>query len=191
MRTRVEAELGVPGPGGPATAATAIGSPDEASRAWHDALAGRLPQRPAALHDGLAAEAPTAPLSALQKLVDALKSREASAGDDIGEWRAIRGAVHQALARRGSRVALYDLRESLAAATAPLPVSFLGAVHEVGDASCLAPLAEAHARASATEEWWRQQLASAFRVIAEREKLTKRSAVIKKIEKKWPGVNRV
>jgi hypothetical protein len=155
---------------------------------WREALAGHLPSGPEALHDPLAAEAPNSPLSALHKLLGALKEREATAGNDGGEWRALRGTVHQALARRGSRVALYDLRESFMAATSPLPVSFLGAVHDVGDASCLEPLAAAYAGASPSEEWWRQQLASAFRAIVEREKLTRRSAVLKKIEKKWPGV---
>ena len=38
---------------------------------------------------------------------------EASAGAAAPEWLALRGAVHQVLASRGSRIALYDLRETL------------------------------------------------------------------------------
>ncbi len=49
--------------------------------------------------------------------------------------------LHQALAFRGSRVALYDLRETLEDAATPLPTSFLTALHVLGDASCLEPLA--------------------------------------------------
>jgi hypothetical protein len=53
----------------------------------------------------------------------------------------------------------------------------------VGDASCLEAIAGAHARARDT--WWRDHLADAFRTIAAREKITRRHAVIKKIERKW------
>src|SRR6476469_2529744 len=154
---------------------------------WTDAVAGRLPDRPHALAAVVASTAASASLQSLQKLVDVLKARESSAGGDAAEWRAVRGSVHQALAQRGSRVALYDLRESFADATAPLPVSFLAAVNTIGDASCLEPLAAAWAHAAASEEWWRGQLAAAFRAVMKREKLTKRSAAVKKVEKKWPG----
>ena len=41
---------------------------------------------------------------------------------------AVRGALHQALALRGSRVALYDLRETIERPPAPLPSSFLAAL---------------------------------------------------------------
>ena len=85
-------------------------------------------------------------------------------------------------------MALYDLRESLSEASAPLPVSFLSAVHTIGDSSCLEALALAYINAGEAEEWWRQQLASAFRAVMAREKLTRRSAVVKKIVARWPGV---
>jgi hypothetical protein len=57
----------------------------------------------------------------------------------------------------------------------------------VGDVSCLEPIAGAHARAK--NAWWRDHLANAFRAIAAREKVTRRHAVMKKIEKKWKGVS--
>ena len=87
---------------------------------------------------------------------------------------------------RGSRLALYDLRETLEAATAPLPVEFLAALTMVGDASCLEPIAGAYANDAKQRDWWRDHLADAFRAIVAREKLTRRHAAIKKIEKRWP-----
>ena len=64
----------------------------------------------------------------------------------------MRGRVHVALAARGSRIALYDLRESLEAAapatsfSGPLPVDFLAALSTAGDASCLEAVTAAYAR---------------------------------------------
>jgi hypothetical protein len=81
-------------------------------------------------------------------------------------------------------VALYDLRESLASADSALPVSFLAAIHELGDRSCLEPLAVAYTRVD--DAWWRQQIASAFRTIVKREKLTKRHLVLKRVAARWP-----
>jgi len=163
----------------PAAAAAAV---------WDEAIAGRLPDRPAALREALSTHATGASLTALQKLVEAIRTREGGAGPQAAEWLALRGAVHQVLATRGSRIALYDLRETLERSSAPLPVSFLSALHRIGDRSCLEPLAEAHAHAPAREAWWRQQLASAFQAIMAREKLTARSAAVKKIAVKWPGI---
>ena len=60
--------------------------------------------------------AAAAPLNSLRKLIDAIHAREDDAGASRREgWRALRGSLHQALALRGSRVALYDLRESIPA----------------------------------------------------------------------------
>jgi hypothetical protein len=99
-----------------------------------------------------------------------------------------RAAAHVALANRGSRIALYDLRESLERGAAPLPVEFLAALSLVGDTSCLEAIAGAHAKAR--NLWWRQHLADVFRTIVARERLTRRHAVVRKIEKRWPGVLR-
>ena len=165
-----------------------IESPRQAVKsAWSAALEGRLPERPSELREAVQSRAAEAPLTALQKLVDALRARESADVAQAAEWRALRGSVHQALAVRGSRVALYDLKESLSEARTPLPVSFLSALHTVGDSSCLEPLAQAYAHAATPEEWWRQQLASAFRAVMAREKLTRRSAVVKRVLAKWPG----
>ncbi len=96
------------------------------------------------------------------------------------------------LALRGSRLALYDLRESLEGGPVRLPASFLAALHVLGDASCLEPLATvwgaAGADPSADGARWRQQLAAAFKAIAQREKITKRHAQMKRIATRWPGL---
>jgi hypothetical protein len=153
---------------------------------WEDALDGRLPDTPAILRDAADTRASAAAFSALQKMIDAVRTREgmATAGRRA-EWQTVRGALHQALALRGSRVAVYDLRESLEDARAPLPSSFLAALHVVGDPSCLEPLAAAYARAGADSRW-KSQLAAAFRAIAQRERVTRRHAVVKRIAARWP-----
>lgn len=164
-------------------------SPKQAVKsAWTAALDGRLPEQVAVLREAVQSRAATAPLTSLQKLVDTLRARERVDAAQAGDWGALRGSVHHALALRGSRVALYDLKESLSEARTPLPVSFLSAVHTVGDSSCLEPLAQAYAHAAEPEEWWRQQLASAFRAVMAREKLTRRSAAVKRALARWPDI---
>lgn len=198
VRTRVAAALHADPDGGLNDVSSVITTAgNEAARAeavWKDALEGRLPDVPDELRAAVATRATSAPLNSLRTLVDAVRSRERdTAGDGARRgWTAVRGSLHQALAFRGSRVALYDLREALEDAATPLPTSFLTALHVVGDASCLEPLAAAWAAAEpdrTTEGLrWRQQLASALRAIAQREKITKRHAVMKKIATRWPGV---
>ncbi len=163
----------------------------DADAVWADALEGNLPDDPAVLREILQPRAAAAALSSLQKLIDFVRAREQAtrAGATRAAWQALRGALHQALALRGSRLAVYDLRETVEQAAEPLPASFLAALHVVGDASCLAPLAEAHARA-APDSPWRQHLAAAFHAIVTRERLTKRHAVMKRIAARWPELLR-
>jgi hypothetical protein len=152
---------------------------------WKDALDGRLPDDPRVLRDALVPRASAAPLNTLRKLIDAVKEREAGAPPPERDgWRALRGSLHQALALRGSRVALYDLRETLSEGTAPLPASFLAALHVLGDASCLEPLAARWTAAAAapSDERWRHQLAETFRAIVRREKIGRGHRVLKKLE---------
>jgi HEAT repeat protein len=154
---------------------------DTLARAADEALS----DEPDTLRRAIALAGGSAPLAQLLKIVERVREREGSAspgrrGDD---WAVARAAAHLALAERGSRIAVYDLRESLERARAPLPVEFLTALSLVGDASCLEAIAGAHARARDT--WWRDHLADAFRTIAAREKITRRHAVIKRIERKW------
>ena len=62
----------------------------------------------------------------------------------------------------------------------------LTAMAAVGDASCLEPMARAWS-ATPDETWWRTRLAEAGANMMRREKLTGRSAVVKRIRAKWPG----
>lgn len=126
-----------------------------------------------------------APLPELLALVEGLREREATAaGQRRRELAADRAKVHLALAKRGSRIALYDLRESLERSAEPLPVDALAALSALGDASCLEAIAVAHTRSA--DSWWRDHLLSVFQTIAKRERLSGRSAVMRKIAKRWP-----
>lgn len=146
-----------------------------------------LPDDPDSLRHALGRAGDAVSLPLLLRIVERVREREASEpAARREEWTMTRAAAHVALANRGSRLALYDLRESLDAAIAPLPVEFLAALSLVGDASCLEAMAGAHARAR--NAWWRQHLADTFRAIVARERLTRRHAVVKRIEKKWKGV---
>lgn len=163
-------------------------APRAADATWPDAVAGRLPASPAALKTALAAQRSTARLTDLQRLVDHLRSQEQRETDRARreEWRALRGSVHQALAARNSRLALYDLRDSVLDADR-LPVTFLAALEEVGDASCLEPLAAAYDGSSrSSDTWWREHVATAFRAIVQREGLTRRHAAVKRTMARWP-----
>jgi hypothetical protein len=164
----------------------------ELAAVWSDAIAGHLPDSPEMLRDALDRRGASTPLNVLRRLIEAIREHETEDSAVSACWRAVRGAVHQTLALRGSRVALYDLRETIEAATAPLPTPFLTALHVIGDVSCLEPVAAAWGTAAQVGneagERWRQQLASAFRAIVEREKITKRHAVIKRVAAKWPGL---
>jgi hypothetical protein len=146
-----------------------------------------LPEDADALRRMLVSGGTTAPLPTLHRLVERIREREAAeAPARRGEWARARGMAHLALAKRSSRLGLYDLREALDGATTALPVEFLAALSIVGDASCLEPIAAAHARAA--DSWWRDHLGDTFQAIVAREGLTRRHAVIRKIEKRWGGL---
>lgn len=149
-----------------------------------------LPDDPVALHHAVTADAAAAPLPLLLALVERVRDRESAEPQPRRmEWMRVRAAAHVALATRGSRIGLYDLREALEGASAPLPVEFLSALSLAGDASCLEALAAAYVRSAKAgrlqNDWWRQHVRDTFRTIVTREKLTKRSAVLKKIRLKW------
>lgn len=129
-----------------------------------------------------------APFSTLHDFVTVTRERERAelAARRRQDWVVARGAAHAALARRGSRVALYDLRESFDATQGPLPLDFLVAVSAVGDASCLEPLARAWI-ASPGDDWWRDRLRDAAADIMKRGKLTARHAAVKRIRTKFQG----
>jgi hypothetical protein len=143
---------------------------------------------PAALGAWLAEHGATAPLSTLHAAVAGARDREQaeSPGRRRDEWTRMRGATHLALAHRGSRVALYDLREAFDVARQPLPADFLAAAARVGDESCLEPMARAWAGAK-SEPWWRSRLMEAAADIVSRLRLTGRHATLKRIREKWNG----
>jgi hypothetical protein len=167
---------------------TAAGGTEDAGGDWSAAVSGHLPLAAEALKNLVAAHQSTAGLTELQRLVDHVRGREAAEPDAAAraEWRAVRGSVHQALAGRGSRLALYDLRDSLLG-EGPLPVTFLAALEEIGDASCVEALAGAYDESSRSADvWWREHLAGAFRAIVRREGLTRRHVVVKRALARWP-----
>ncbi len=145
-----------------------------------------VPDEARAIRQTVASRGGDVALSELLRLVEQVRDREAAAAANRREeWATARAAVHLALAKRGSRIALYDLREWLETARQPLPVESLAALSLIGDAACLAPVAAAYSRSR--DVWWRDRLVDVFQAILKRERLTRRSAVLKKIEKKWRG----
>jgi len=152
--------------------------------------AGSLPDDPEKLRRELSLNRRSASLPELHALVERIRAHEeAEPAGARDAWTRARGAAHVALAGRGSRLGLYDLRETLEKTAAPLPVEFMAALSLIGDATCLESIAAAYAHAPAKgDEWWHDHLADAFRAIAKREKLTRRHAVMKKIQKRWPAI---
>jgi hypothetical protein len=173
--------------------ATAFGEerPTELDAIWKDSLEGHLPDDPRLVREAFTARSAKGPLTELRRLLDRIRAHEATLSEaDRRQWQALRGSIHQALAFRGSRVALDDLRESIELARTQLPSSFVSAVYALGDSSCLEPIAAAYSRSAPDEDRWRQLLASAFRSIAVRERISKRHAVMKRIQTRWPAAGR-
>jgi len=151
-------------------------------------LAQGLPDDPAVATAVVREDAEQARVADLRQLVELIRAREQTSPADQREaWMAVRGLVHQSLAARGSRIGLYDVRETLERAAGPLPVGFLSAAGRVGDTSCLEPLAACWMRARPEDRWWRDHLADAFGAIVGRERITRRHAVMKTILARWPA----
>ena len=127
-------------------------------------------------------------LATIKRAVDAVREREKRSVDaaEQDRWRHVRGVLHHTLAERRSRIALYDLRETLDRTDGPLPVGFLAAASAVGDATCLEPIAHAWMRARKSDRWWREHLADAFRVIVRRDAITRRHETLRRILHRWP-----
>jgi hypothetical protein len=183
-----------PGSGGPglepgdarASNATGLASEDVAR------LAAWVQEEPATgspeeVRRALAGGAREAPLSLLHHLVTKARRVEAdAAGREAEQWRVLRGAAHQVLADRGSRVALYDLRETLEHPPGTLPVSMLAALAAVGDTTCLD--ATASAWAATGDAWLKDQLRDAFAAIVSRERLTRRHASLRRVAAHHPAL---
>ncbi len=168
----------------PVAAPTDAVGPDGDDRL--DAIAaGDLPADPERLRQLLGTQGQAAPLTVLHRLIERIRAREATIeGEGLEQWRVARATAHLALAARGSRLAVYDLRETLEALGGQTPVGMLSALQQVGDASVLDVVADAHA--AAPDTWFRGQLAAIFRAIVEREKLTRRQATMKKLAARLP-----
>lgn len=152
-----------------------------------DAARGQLPGDAAVLKSAISRSAADVPEATVHQVISHVRVREGSEpAERRTGWMATRAAAHLVLAQRGSRLALYDLRETIESSRERLPVEFFAAITEIGDASCLEPIASAYSHAK--DDWSRRHLAEAFRAIAGREKLTRQHAIAKRIEKRWPGV---
>ncbi len=145
---------------------------------------GWLPRDPGAVLQLVSRASSDAPLSTLHRIVERVRTKEAEAKKGRKrEWLSVRGAAHVALAKRNSRVALYDLREAIEQASEPLPADFLEALRLVGDQTALEPLAAAyvHSESMADGEAWRRSLADTFQSIVARERITRRSSALKRV----------
>jgi hypothetical protein len=149
--------------------------------------AGPLLDDPVAAREWVDAHGANATLATLHDAIKKFRNSEDRADTSRGraEWITARGAAHEKLAKRGSRLALYDARETLSSTLAPLPSGFLEAIERVGDASCLEPLARAWS--STRDAGWRTRLAQTARQIVARSKLDGRNAAMKAIRANWPG----
>lgn len=147
-----------------------------------------LPSDPAVLAAIIREEGADARVTLLRDLVDRVRDRERTTKSPAvrEQWKSARGLLHQQLAARNSRLAVYDLRETLAASSDTLPVGFLAAAAAVGDAACLEPLAVSWLAAT-NDQWWRAHLAEAFAAIVKREKITRKHATIKRILERFPA----
>jgi HEAT repeat protein len=166
-------------------------SDDVSGELLDKASQGDLPDDPAMLRHALARRGGEVAVTGLHQMLEAVLEREAQASEvRRGEWMALRAAIHVVLSLRGSRLGLYDLRDTLAAAKAPVAVEFLSAASNVGDAGCLEALAAAYDAASASprpDEWWRRHLIDAFRAIVRREGLTRRHAAVRRTWTRFPA----
>lgn len=163
-----------------------VEDPVLAARVAGRAAAPSLDQ-PAGIREWLRVRGAGAPLSEIHQAIAGMRERERDepSADRRQQWVAARGAAHAVLAQRGSRVALYDLRETFDAARAPLPIDFLQAATLAGDATCLEPLGRAWTAAD-KDPWWRDRLAETARAIVAREKLTARHAAVKRVRARYP-----
>ena len=158
-----------------------------------DAIDGALPDDVGVLRVALTGAGEQVPLPLLHQLIEKIRFHEgALTGEARSAWTALRASAHLQLAQRGSRLALYDLRETLESAREPLPVEFLAAADVVGDASCIEPLAAAYAHAVTAgrppEDWWRLRVADVFRMVVRREGVTRRHAAGKRVAARWAPV---
>jgi hypothetical protein len=125
-------------------------------------------------------------LATLHRLVLALghAARTAATDAERAGWSQALGAAHAALAARGSRLALVDLRDALERTPPERLGELVAAAAAIGDSGCLAPLAAAWTAAG--DGPTRRRLAAAFAAIVAREGLTRRHAAVKDVIARFP-----
>lgn len=173
---RVRRAAGLEGP-----VTTAI----EAGAARLEAARQGAPDDPDVLRQLLREAGDSVALSTLHELVLVIRQRQRGlAGAEAARWESARAAAHAALARRGSRLALFDLREALSEGTTEPHADIVAAAAAIGDASCLEPLALALRRASSDGR--RSELVGAGQSIVAREGLTRRHAAVRHVLARHP-----
>jgi hypothetical protein len=155
------------------------------------ALQTQLPSNPDTVLEAVQRAGARAPLSTLHAVLKNVRSVENGSGRRRDDWTAVRGAIHLALARRDSRVALYDLREALESGEGhPLPPDFLAALMLVGDGTCLEPLARAWMNAPRVaikdrDAAWPRRLRDAFQEVLARQRPSDRKKLLTRIRQRW------
>jgi hypothetical protein len=166
-------------------------APVNAAAQLEAAARGELPEEADALRSLLTQAGATVALSVLHELILTLRTKEravaeaTTAPDAVMPWTAARGAAHQVLAERQSRLAVFDLRDTFERASSRLPLGFVAAITTVGDASCLPALAAAWQQVE--DGWMRDHIAAAFQAIMLREGLTRRHAAVRKALERSSG----
>jgi hypothetical protein len=168
-------------------------APVNAAAQLEAAARGELPEEADALRSLLTQAGATVALSVLHELILTLRTKERAvaeaeangAPDAVMPWTTARGAAHQVLAERPSRLAVFDLRDTFERASARLPLGFVAAITTVGDASCLPALAAAWQQVE--DGWMRDHIAAAFQAIMLREGLTRRHAAVRKALERGAG----
>jgi hypothetical protein len=173
---RVRRAVGLEGP---------VATDIEAGAARLEAARQGAPDDPDVLRQVLQEAGDSVALSTLHELVLVIRRHERGATGPLrAQWEATRAAAHGALARRGSRLALFDLRDTLSdGATAPHP-DVIAAAAAIGDASCLEPLALSLKRAASGDG--RAELIRAGQSIIAREGLTRRHAAVRQLLARHP-----
>lgn len=161
--------------------------PEEPGHLVARAVDGQLPPQGEPLRRALAQAGDELTLPNLLTLIERLRDHERTLPAAArGQWQAARAAAHLVLAHRRSRIALFDLRETVERAKEPVAMEFLAALEAIGDGSCVDAVARAYA--SSQDKWWRGHLAHAFRAIVSREQLTLRHVAIKRLKERAPLV---
>lgn len=166
-----------------AASPVAAPAPAPASDVVQAAAEGRLPAEPEVLRQALAASDAVS-LAELHRVILRLREEERRVPEAAAGWQVARAAAHQALAARGSRLAVYDLRETIGQLGAATPVGVLSALQAVGDVAALDAIVDAWTATG--DAWFRGQLAATFAAIVRRETLTRRHGAIRKLAQRAP-----